>query len=264
MKLKDKKIQTFVISLTKEKVRRQTIKNKLKNICDEFIFFDGIDGAKEDLKNHPDYDGLRRRLCYGKDLSPGELGCYFSHRSLLKNIVQKEIQVSLIFEDDVVLSKEFKIVLESLLDCNYPWELIRFLGKPKITQLMQRKILKVHKDFYLTRLATSPGGAYAYLISYSGAKKLLRSMKRVTCPNDTIMGLPWRSGLDVLTIQPQIATWDKGYESSIGNERYEKNKLKGWEKIVYPFTRTIFKIHEGFLKKAFYFAYVFKDKRYKK
>ncbi len=263
MRLKDKQIKIFVISLAKEKSRRQAITKKLKKLCDEFIFFEGIDGTKEDLKKHPDYDGLRRRLCYGKDLSPGELGCYFSHRSLLKNIVENKIQFSLIFEDDVVLSKKFKIVLEKLLECSYPWELVRFLGKPKINQLMQRKIVKIYQEFYLTRLATSPGGAYAYLISYSGAKKLLKSMTKITCPNDTIMGLPWRSKLDVLTIQPAIASWDKVYKSSIGEERYEKNKLKGWEKMVYPLTRAIFKIQEGLLKKIFYFAYFFKDKRYK-
>jgi len=263
MILKEKKIQTFVISLANEKVRRKTIKTKLKGICDDFVFFDGIDGRKKDLKNHPDYNGLKRRLCYGKDLSSGELGCYFSHRSLLAKIVNNKIPISLIFEDDVVLAKEFKIVLKKLIECSYPWELVRFLGKPKINKLMQRKIIKIYKNFYLTRLATSPGGAYAYLISYSGAKKLLKSMSNVTCPNDTIMGLPWKSGLDVLTIQPAIATWDKIYESYIGNERYEKNKLIGWEKLIYPFTRALFKIHEGVLKKIFYFAYFFKDKRFK-
>ena len=88
-------------------------------------------------------------------------------------------------------------------------------------------------------------------------------MKRISCPNDTIMGLPWKSGLDVLTIQPEIATWDKDFESAIGDGRFEKNKLTGWERAVYPITRALFKLQEGLLKKVFYFLSFLKDKRFK-
>jgi glycosyl transferase family 25 len=185
-----------------------------------------------------------------------------SHRAVLEKIVKNKISISLIFEDDVTLQKDFRIVIENLINCHYPWEAVRFLGKPKIAKLMQRKIIKIYKNFYLTRLATSPGGAYAYVISYSGAKKLLKSMNNISCPIDTIMGLPWRSGLEVLTIQPAISSWDKSFESAIGDGRFEKNKVTGWEKLIYPITRGIFKLQEGLLKKYFYFLSTFKDKKF--
>ena len=263
MTLKLNSIHTFVISLPHESLRRKTIQKKLNGVCERFEFFDAIDGKKVNLLQHKDYHGLRRRLCYGKDLTQGELGCFFSHRAVLEKIVTKEIPISLVFEDDVILQKDFRVVLESLINCPYPWEAVRFLGKPKIATLMQTKVLTLYKDYYLTRLATSPGGAYAYIISYDGAKKLLKSMKRISCPNDTIMGLPWKSGLDVLTIQPAIATWDKDFESAIGDGRFEKNKLMGWERAVYPITRALFKLQEGLLKKIFYFLSFLKDKRFK-
>ena len=107
----------------------------------------------------------------------GELGCFLSHRAVLEKIVNNKIPISLIFEDDVILQKDFKSVLENLINCPYPWEAVRFLGKPKIATLMQTKVLTLYKDYYLTRLATSPGGAYAYIISYDGAKKLFKSVK---------------------------------------------------------------------------------------
>ena len=263
MSLKLKSIHTFVISLSHETLRRKSIIKKLKKVPGTFEFFDAIDGKKVNLLKHKDYQGLKRRLCYGKDLTRGELGCFFSHRAVLEKIVKNKVTISLVLEDDVVLSGDFRIVLDCLINCSYPWEAIRFLGKPKIAKLMQTKIIRLYNDYYLTRLATSPGGAYAYLISYEGAKKLLKSMKKVSCPNDTIMGLPWKSGLDVLTVQPGIATWDKKFESAIGNQRYEKNKLIGWERLVYPLTRLLFKLHEGVLKKVFYFFGYIKDKRLK-
>ena len=262
MNKKINSIHTFVISLPDEMLRRKTIRKKLNGVCQKFEFFDAIDARKTNLIQHKDYHGLRRRLCYGKDLAPGELGCFLSHRAVLEKIVKHKISISLIFEDDVTLQKDFKIVIENLINCPYPWEAVRFLGKPKIAKLMQRKIIKIYKNFYLTRLATSPGGAYAYVITYLGAKKLLKSMNNISCPIDTIMGLPWRSGLEVLTIQPAVSSWDKSFESAIGDGRFEKNKVTGWEKLVYPLTRALFKIQEGFLKKLFYFASFIKDKKF--
>ena len=262
MTLKSNLIHVYVISLSDETLRRKSVKNKLNGIFDKFEFFEAIDGKKENLLKHKDYQGLKRRLCYGKDLTQGELGCCFSHRALLEKIVTKKIPISLVLEDDFILFKNFRVVLDRLIGCSYPWEVVRFLGKPKIARLMQRKVTKLYKDYYLTRLSTSPGGAYAYIISYNGARKLLKSMKKISCPNDTIMGLPWKSGLDVLTIQPAIASWDRDFESAIGDERYEKNKLIGWEKGVYPITRAAFKFKVGLLKKLFYFLYFFKDKRF--
>jgi glycosyl transferase family 25 len=263
MTIKSNLIQTFVISLSHESLRRKTIKKILNPVSERFEFFDAVDAQKINLLQHKDYNGLIRRLCYGKDLAPGELGCFLSHRTVLEKVVNKKIPIALIFEDDVILQKDFKSVLENLINCPYPWEAVRFLGKPKIATLMQRKIIKIYKNFYLTRLATSPGGAYAYVITYSGAKKLLKSMSNITCPIDTIMGLPWRSGLEVLTIQPAIASWDKRFESAIGDERFEKNKVTGWEKVVYPLTRALFKLQEGLLKKIFYFRSIFRDKKFR-
>ena len=263
MNLKLNSIHTFVISLPYEELRRKSIVNKLTEVPGTFEFFDAIDGKKINLLKHKDYQGLKRRLCYGKDLTQGELGCYFSHRAVLEKIVKNKIPISLVLEDDVVLSKDFRLVLDNLINCSYHWEAVRFLGKPKIATLMQRKIIKIYKNFYLIRLATSPGGAYAYVISYSGAKKLLKSMSNITCPIDTIMGLPWRSGLEVLTIQPAIASWDKRFESAIGDGRFEKNKVTGWEKVVYPLTRALFKLQEGLLKKIFYFRSILRDKKFR-
>jgi len=263
MTLKLNSMYTYVISLPHESLRRKTILKKLRNVPGDFEFFDAIDGNKINLLEHIDYQGLKRRLCYGKDLTRGELGCFFSHRAVLKKIVKNKDPIALVLEDDVILSGDFKMVLDRLINCSYPWEAVRFLGKPKIAKLMQTKVIRLYNNYYLTRLATSPGGAYAYLISYVGAKKLLKSMKKVSCPNDTIMGLPWKSGLDVLTVQPGIATWNKKFESAIGNQRYEKNKLIGWERLVYPITRMLFKLQEGVLKKVFYFFGYLKDKRLK-
>lgn len=255
-------VKTFVINLKTEHERRKIIKPFLINNFLDFEFFEAIDGGKENLLKHPDYNGLKRRLLYGKDLTTGELGCYFSHRALLKKIVDNNIPTSLILEDDAILFKDFYIILDRLKQANYPWTAIRFIGKPKVKTYRQRKIERIYRDYFITRLATSPGGAYAYLIKLEGAKKLLTGLDDIYCPNDIIMGFPWKSGLDVLTIQPAIATWNKDLVSAIGDDRFKKNNLMGLEKGIFPFMRGLYKIYLGVMKGFFYWKSFFTDKKY--
>lgn len=53
-------------------------------------------------------------------INPGEMGCYLSHLSILKNIIDNNIKTALIFEDDVVFcdnfNEKFKIFYKQLPD----------------------------------------------------------------------------------------------------------------------------------------------------
>ena len=104
MTIKSNSIHTFVISLSHESLRRKTIKKKLDRVSKEFEFFDAIDARKINLLQHKDYNGLIRRLCYGKDLAPGELGCFLSHRAVLEKIVNKN-ESSINFWADISKTK---------------------------------------------------------------------------------------------------------------------------------------------------------------
>ena len=92
-----------------------------------------------------------------------------------------------------------------------------------------------------------------------GAKKLQRSMEKVWCPNDTLMGQPLRTHAEILTVYPPIADWDKSFNSAIGDDRFKKNRLSGWEKAVYPITRGAFKVIDGLIRKSYFFIKNFKS-----
>ena len=251
-------IKIFIISLPRENKRRAAMQEKLQGISDDFEFFDAIDGTKEKLSQHQDYVGLKRRLFYGKDLSDGELGCFFSHRALINKIVQDNIPFAVILEDDAILLKDFQPTVEALLNSTYPWDFVRFLTKPKIKRKTQSEVASLFKDYKLLRIATAPGGAYAYIVSHRGAKKLQHAMQSIWCPNDTLMGQPLRTCAEILTIYPPIADWDKSFYSAIGDERFKKNVLSGWEKLAYPMTRGVFKIIDGLLRKGYFFIKTFR------
>ncbi|HTK84101.1 MAG TPA: glycosyltransferase family 25 protein, partial [Patescibacteria group bacterium] len=65
----------FVISLPSSVQRRAAMAARLNSIGASWRFFDGFDGSSLSPENYPDYDRTRRRLFFGKDLTPGEMGC---------------------------------------------------------------------------------------------------------------------------------------------------------------------------------------------
>lgn len=255
-------IKTYVISLKDQKERRVAIKKQLCAINLKFTFFDAVDGRSNNLLLDPSYSGLKRRLYFGKDLTSPEIGALLSNREILKKIISGTDEVALILEDDVILHKDFLFTLNNLLTSKAEWELVRFLGKSKMSEYRQRKICSLGKNYNLVRIGTSPGGSYAYIIKKTGAKKLLNAMKHIYFPPDIIMGWPWKTHMGVMTVLPGIATWDKSFDSSLDcPDRFKKNLLTGWQKFIYPTTRGYFKIQLLFLKPFFYYRSYFNDKK---
>lgn len=244
----------FVISLPCETKRREQVAAHLNERGIPFTFFDAVDGRKFDIHTMPIYSGARRRACFGRDLRGGEIGCLLSHKSVAQKIVDENIPYALVLEDDVILSPDFARVLRDVMNLSYPWELVRFLGSAKVAAARQRTVAKIDDHYRLTRLSTAPGGAHAYLLSLSGAHKLLRALERIYLPVDMIMSRPWMTGIDLLTVQPGLANQDLDLESSIGTVRDLKtpDDLSGWRRGLYPLTRAWFKLSDTVMRRVCY------------
>jgi len=258
-----KPIKTYVISLTDQKKRRSVVEARLKAINHEFVFFDAIDGRSCNLKNDPSYSGIKRRLFFGKDLTSPELGVLFSNREILKDIIKNNYKEAIVLEDDVIIKNNFHYILSKLTESDIDWELVRFLGKPKMSTYRQRKIFNLDASTNIVRIGSSPGGSYAYIISQQGAKKLLKSMDKVYLPPDILMGSPWITNIDVMVIMPTIATWDKDFPSALDTpNRYTKKKdLKRMEAILYPISRLFFKIKIALQKRIYFYKHYFYDRK---
>jgi len=114
----------------------------------------------------------------------------------------------------------------------------------------------------LYRYKGIPGGAYATFITNEGARKILKPAQHTFYPIDILMGCYWKTCADWLVVSPAIATHNDEVESFIGDARFENNSdLTGILKIIYPFTRGLFKISETILKTLWYYGFYFKDKR---
>ena len=216
--------KAFVISLTEAKQRRACVTARLKQAGIAFEFFEAVDGRRFDVESQSIYDGPRRRALYGHDMLGAEIGCLLSHKAIFETVVRNRQGPTLVFEDDIALHPYFGRALDLLMANQEQWELVRFLGAPKIMRQRQRPLLDLGNGFWMTRLMTQPGGAAAYLISETGAAKLLKHLDKTPFPIDALMGRPWLTGVDNLMVRPGLADQDAALGSDIGEARFVSHR----------------------------------------
>jgi len=214
----------YVISLKSAEARRRTVAERLDAAGIAFEVFDAVDGRRFDVESQPVYDGPRRRALYGHDMLGGEIGCLLSHKAILEKVVRDRNGPALVFEDDIVLDPYFGAAVDALMARQDRWELVRFLGDAKTQRQRQRPLLDLGGGFWMTRLLTQPGGAAAYIVSETGAAKLLKHLDHTPFPIDGLMGRPWLTGVDNLMVRPGLSHQDAALGSDIGDARFVSHK----------------------------------------
>jgi len=216
--------RAYVINLANAGDRRAVVTERLGAAGVPFSFFPAVDGRTQPVESQPIYDGPGRRAKVGHDMIGGEIGCLLSHKAVLEAVAGEGRGPALVFEDDVLLDPYFADAVRALMARQDLWELVRFLGSPKIMGQPQRRIASLGASYWLTRFMTQPGGAHAYLVSEAGARKLLAQLERTPFPIDNLMGRPWRTGVANLTVRPGLARQDEAMDSNIGDARFVSAK----------------------------------------
>jgi GR25 family glycosyltransferase involved in LPS biosynthesis len=212
----------FVISIERNSSRRQLIEHQLKD-C-RFAYFEGVDAGK----NGYDLNDLKQRFSelvtindhLINNWSSGQTGCWLSHLSLLKKIVNEKLDRVLILEDDFIFDHaNFERKTEALKKFDWSKTDMLYLGYTSVCAVNQRiknpairnlyrvyYILKYYKKlptFFLTSktwkivFGCFPKaidkdfdragyfyGTHAYVVSYKGAQKLLQLFKEIKIPVD--------------------------------------------------------------------------------
>lgn len=129
----------------------------------------------------------------GRRLSLPELGTVLSHLSIYQNMLDTAQNTALILEDDVTLSSELPRLLASLDGLPKDWDVV-LLGHHPAHSLYHDTAgsfwgrSPINDNFQCIRFAEFPFGAYGYLVSLSGAKKLLQALSTIREPIDQYTG----------------------------------------------------------------------------
>lgn len=169
-----------LINLERSVDRREKMQARLAALGLDYEIFPAIDGRKEwdRLVGDLDVEAFQRNV--GRDVLPGEIGCYFSHIGAWQRFLAGEDDVLLVLEDDVVFGEDFIPALNEALRVRRHWDFLK-LNKIRAKQpIAQGRVGRYRLNAYL---GTATGFG-AYLITREFAGRVLPAMLPITRPID--------------------------------------------------------------------------------
>ena len=168
-------MKTFIISLKHETARRQYMENILNttNITD-FSFIDAVYGMtdlhKYNFKVMPDWvDPIQKRK-----INVNEIGCFLSHYSIWKQIINNNIDVALILEDDCVFKDDFNLKFTEILQIDTTTYDYFTLGRNKNNDVYNLgPEIVIENDYVIPKYSYN---AHSYLLTNAGAKILANDL----------------------------------------------------------------------------------------
>lgn len=199
----------YLITIERSKEKRSeninNVKTFVKETYDKELHISGVDGSlltQDDVTHlvlediieptkHPYTDmslkdvGKLVRMSEFKFRKPymnsSEIGVFLSHYNIWKEILDKQIPYTIIFEDDAKLeTKNFAKELEKIMN-NAP-ENFDIISLYKHEDQLTRKFINYNDIFYLTDAKV--WGATAYLITLNAVKDLLENIIPIKYPVD--------------------------------------------------------------------------------
>lgn len=200
------KLKVFVINLEKDVEKKKHMEFQLSAYQLGAEFIPATDGQKLSEAEAIAFIDLRlKKSGFKRALSKPEIGCFMSHQSIYERIIREGIACSLILEDDIEFVEGFKDVLNTIFKQNQKnhWDIL-LLGSHHEFDRYEDVILTLrHKTLInfrhrIGRPAELAMGAYAYLLTLNGAKRMLGLCHKYSCPLDLLTGDTNFSGCYVL------------------------------------------------------------------
>ena len=214
----------FVISLAHAVNRRATISARLNALGLKYEIVNAVDGKSADpaaYRRQLRQDIARRK--WSRELSPAEIGCYLSHYNLWRCIAAEEIPRALVLEDDADLTADFIPVVTDVLTLNCNWGIVHLAARHTEKVDVALRGL-AGRDYVFGRYKRRLMLTHAYLISLTGARKLLDICREISEPIDHAWGHWWRTGLVFYCVAPELAR-QTAPESTIGDRHPKIGKL---------------------------------------
>ena len=171
--VKQEDIEAFVINLDR---RNDRIEKFVKNYPIKHTVFPAVDGKK--LKSTALLQKIFKNNKY--NMRRGVVGCALSHIKLLIQLAKSDKKAYFILEDDVTFSDNFNSKFNAIIESmnQLDWDLI-YLGHHLISDMRKddwndSPKLKVDKWNKKSSFKYSLGGNFGYIITRSGAEKILK------------------------------------------------------------------------------------------
>jgi glycosyl transferase family 25 len=225
-------LKIVLINLPRSVERREKMEQRLAILGLPYELLPAVDGraAWERLLPSMDLRAFERHV--GRDVLPGEVGCYHSHLQAWHRLIASDSQVMLVLEDDMVFHEDFVDALRTALRGRAHWDMLK-LAKIRAKQPVCQGMLGPYRLNAYLGAATGFG---AYLVQRETAQRLLPALLPICAPIDRELEQVHRYdvrhfGLEPFPCHPQ----DEG-QSTITGERFSAVKRyplrRRWTKYV--------------------------------
>jgi len=194
----------YLINLPGNKVRYGNSTSQLRCANVNYALVDSVNGLDLSAAEiDAVYSASLNYWYYKAPLTPQEIACYLSHKAAWARFLSSDSDYCLIMEDDFRIydSISFKSLVDSLAPCKIgiSWDVIKLfvLKRPRL-----RIVKRIFSECSLIRCFKVPTCMTAYLLSRSGAEKLLRSRPKFFRPVDEDIKYYWENRLDILALDP--------------------------------------------------------------
>lgn len=173
-------LMVLLINLPRSNDRRTRMEQRLKSLGLGYEILSAVDGRaqQEQLLHTVDVTAFERHV--GRDVLPGEIGCYHSHLQAWERFLASDAQVLLVLEDDMVFHDDFADALRIALRGRAHWDMLK-LAKIRAKQPVCQGLLGPYRLNAYIGAATGFG---AYLVQRDTAKRLLPHLLPIRAPID--------------------------------------------------------------------------------
>ena len=228
-------IPITVINLKKETNRKNRITSILSKLNLEFSFLEGIHGLElSSNKLKVVYNPINSIEKNMRLLTKNEIGATLSHFKVYRQMLDDNIDEMIVLEDDIVIDKKFIEALNVIEHLPTNWELF-LLGYAHGTIESKLCNINIHlksisTEFNVGIPVKTVMGAFAYVISKKGAKRMLSYRDSIFQAIDLYTGN--RHLINVYTISPRVVSVDLDLGSDIHYARIQSrlNNKSRWKK----------------------------------
>lgn len=224
-------MQSLVLNLRKDAERWRQMEYQSIRLGLEMNRLDAVAGSELSPREISRlYCPELNRRQFHRPLVKGEIGCYASHREAWRRLLAGSDACLAVFEDDVELSPDLPWVLDLISRLPPGWDMVKLIGRCRETVLRSCPLGTGSEMVAYRRLPSLTG---AYVVSRSGANKLLQHRTPFGRPVDVDLRHWWECNLRVFGLLPYPVRLAPASASSTIADRHKTGRTAGtrWRKL---------------------------------
>ena len=176
----------LAINLPRSSARRAMLAEQARVAGIDIQIVPAVSGAELTPAQKAMYNSRKRAGMYPADLTPNEQACMHSHLKALRTFLESGADYGAVFEDDVLLSEDFREGIDCLLTKVQGWQAVKlYTDNSRLYPICPTVPGTSLQPVFPKKVLW---GAVGYLYSRTGAEQILRHLSSFWLGADAMLG----------------------------------------------------------------------------